>query len=203
MPFFDQIKASLPAIRRRKGLTQQATADLVGLKIRQYQNIEQTGKTTLGTLSKIADALEVNLSELMQEEKNIDMRKQKEVYRIPVVNSIPASGFVRSFEDMISEDYIYTTIKRKGLFALIVKGDSMSPRIEEGDLVVLEPHPEFHDNTIYAIIAGDSEATLKTVKKVQGGYLCIPMNQAFETLFVPDKKMIRLYKVVQIVKTIR
>lgn len=204
MAFSDTFRASLRTLRKKNSWSQEEVAQKLGISHSGYQRIEQAGTTSSKMLSKLAALYGMDIATLITfgEGKNIEMDKKKDVYKIPVVNSIPASGFVRSFEDMISEDYIYTTIKRKGLFALVVQGDSMAPRIENGDIVVLEPNPSFKDNTIYAVIAGDSEASLKTVRKTEGGYWCIPMNTKYDALFVPEDKMIRLYKVVQIVKNL-
>lgn len=134
---------------------------------------------------------------------NIDFALAREIVKVPIVNDIPASGFVRSFEDMISEDYIYTTVLRQGTFALRIKGDSMSPRYEDGDLVILYPDVFFENGKVYAIVANDSEATLKTVYREGDILRLVPSNKKFPEIKVHIKDVIRLYRVAQLVKVIQ
>jgi repressor LexA len=203
MPDYKQIGQNIKGLRKRSGLTQQQVADFLAIKLRQYQNIESKGKTSMDTLTAIAILFKATMGEIFSENPNIDMGKQRDVHRIPVVNTIPASGFVLSFDDMVAMNYIYSSVNREGIFALQVSGDSMAPRIEDGDLVVLDPEFQYKDNAIYAVVAGNSEATLKTVKRTEGGYWCVPMNTKYNALFVPEDQMIRMYKVLQIIKTVR
>lgn len=201
MDWRENVKRSLPALRQHKRMTQQEVADYLGLKIRAYQEIESTGKITLDNLVKVSDLFGVKFSDIIKEKKDVTFEAVEGLYKVPVVNKIPASGFIESYPEIVVEDFVYTSIKGvDGLVAVKVKGDSMSPRIEDGDIVVLAPDPVFEDGKVYAVIANGSEATLKTVKKIQGGYICIPQNQHFETLFVPEDKLVRLYKVVELVK---
>ena len=206
MALSDQFRQSLVDLRNKNGWTQEDMARKLGITLSGYQRIEYKGTTTQANLEKLAEIFGVPVTRLLTGEPTQTAptlsRRRRDVFQIPVVNDIPAGGFTRSFEDMIAEDYVYTTIRRPGLFALTVKGDSMSPRIENGDLVVLEPVSDFLDNQIYAVIANDSEATLKTVQRADGGYALIPTNPAYKTLFVPESKLIRLYKVVQVIRTI-
>jgi repressor LexA len=207
MTLIDRIVANLPRLRREKGFTQDQLADKADIGRRQYQRIESTGKTSMGTLEKIATALDIpssSITELTEEENRLskigtllDINKFR---AIPIVNSIPASGFTRSYDDMLVEDFTLTNLTQLGLIALRVKGDSMAPKIENGDLAIVAPDMPYENNSIYAVIAGDSEASLKTVKRVDGGFWCIPMNTAYNAIFVPEQQMIRLYKLVQVIK---
>jgi SOS-response transcriptional repressor LexA len=174
-------------------------ADALDIGLRHYQKIEQTGKTTLVTLEMIAEVLgEPLIAFFIDEGSNISAPVQ--LYRVPVVNTIPAGGFTKSFEDMIAEEFTTTDVHLPGTFALRVTGDSMSPKIEDGDLAILTPDQPFENGKVYAVIAGDSAATLKMVKRSNGGYYCIPLNAAYEPFFVPDSEMIALYKVMRVIK---
>ena len=51
MPLFEQFKASLRELRRRAGWTQEEVAQKMGIGVRGYQRIEQTGKTTATTMA--------------------------------------------------------------------------------------------------------------------------------------------------------
>lgn len=150
---------------------------------------------------KYPDAdLEFLMFGIKKEEPNIDMEMQREVFKVPVVSEIPAGGFTRSFEDLISEEHTYTTIKRPGTFALRVKGDSMKILIEPGDLVILTPDVIFENGKVYAIIAGDSEATLKRVFREDDILRLVPENKKYKETRIQIADVIKLYRVARIEK---
>ncbi len=77
----------------------------------------------------------------------------------------------------------------------------MSPEISAGDYALFVQDMQFENGKIYAVVAYDSEATLKKVYKTDGGWTLIPLNPKFQTMFVPDDKMIKMYKLVEVVRT--
>lgn len=123
-----------------------------------------------------------------------------QLFSVPLITRIPASGLTLGFEDIPVEEWVVTSVSAPNAFALRAHGDSMSPKIEDGDTVVCAPDQPFENNKIYAVVAGESEHTLKTVKKVEGGFLLVPFNQAFDTLFVPESKLVKLYKALKVEK---
>ena len=59
---------------------------------------------------------------------------------IPVLGSVAAGGLVESYQDVREEINFSEIIKRKGVFALTVNGDSMiDAYIADGDTVLMEP----------------------------------------------------------------
>lgn len=89
------------------------------------------------------------------------------------------------------------------MFALRVRGDSMSPRMEDGDIVIVSPNRDFENNRIYAVVIEGDEHTLKTVSKADGGYMLIPFNTPkYPPMFIKDKHMVKLYRVVAMQKVL-
>lgn len=196
MAYFERLKAVLPHLRERKGLTQKQVAEKLDIGVRMYQRIEQTGRATIDNIVKLGEILDATIADLTEEPSGIKL------YKVPLITRIPASGFRLGFEDVQVEDWIYTTVSAAGAFALKAHGDSMSPKIEDGDVIIVAPDQPFENNKIYAVIAGESEHTLKTVKRIEGGYLLVPFNQNYDTLFVPEPKLIKLYKALNVVKAL-
>lgn len=125
------------------------------------------------------------------------------IEKVPVLNRIPASGFITSYDDELIIDWIVTTKHRhKGIFALRVSGDSMAPKIEDGDTVLLAPGLEFINNRIYAVVTSESEHTLKLVRKEGENIICIPMNPNYNPMILHESKVLRLIRVVEINKNI-
>lgn len=124
--------------------------------------------------------------------------------RIPLVNRIPASGFVTAFDDVLIEDWVTTTqLSHKGLFALRVNGDSMAPKIEHGDVVILAPDLPFVNGQIYAVVTSDGEHTLKTVRKEGEQFICIPMNaQQYPPALLSESQIMQLIRVIEVQKNL-
>jgi repressor LexA len=90
-------------------------------------------------------------------------------------------------------------VKDPQAFALKVKGDSMAPRIENGDVVIVSPQQEPHSGDI-CVVRVNGEDTLKKVK-FEGNYLhLVPLNPEFEPLTVKKKEVNFVWKVVKLIK---
>lgn len=73
---------------------------------------------------------------------------------------------------------------RHDLRAMRVGGDSMAPLIPEGSMVVVDVNDrDFIDNRIYAVAVEEGGvemvATVKRVKKINGGFVLLPENRSY------------------------
>lgn len=80
--------------------------------------------------------------------------------RIPVIGSIACGTPILAHENV--EGYITLNPEDKADFCLLCKGDSMLPRCQNGDLVLIRKQPTVENGEIAAVRIGD-EATLKKV----------------------------------------
>ncbi len=120
--------------------------------------------------------------------------------RIPILGTINAGSLRQGFRDEDIIDWVWTTkVKNKDAFGLKVVGDSMVPMIQNGDYVLCDPAKQFISGKIYAVVAGDSEHTVKQVFKEPGGYRLQPANPDYASTFIADSDMIKLVRCVQAV----
>lgn len=120
---------------------------------------------------------------------------------IPVVEEITAGGLTLFLDQSIVGRTVTTNTKDKDLFGLKVRGDSMFPEVQEGDIVICAPHRGFVNGKIYAVTCAGGETTIKRVWKRTGGYELVPTNSEFTSTFVDDDQMCRLVRIVQIQRT--
>lgn len=66
--------------------------------------------------------------------------------------------------------------EEKNLFALRVKGDSMEPEFQEGDIIIINPHAEVLPNDFAIFKNGEEEATFKQLKKYAAQWVLHPLN---------------------------
>jgi len=95
------------------------------------------------------------------------VRKQiDERLRLPILGRVPAGVPLEAITDV--EDYLSVdeAIAKQANFALRVKGDSMTPDICEGDLVLVKHTPQAHNgDVVIALMDDDGEATVKTFRR--------------------------------------
>lgn len=80
--------------------------------------------------------------------------------RVPIIGSIACGSPILAQENI--EGYLSINPDNSADFCLICKGDSMLPRCQNGDLVLIRKQPTVENGEIAAVRIGD-EATLKKV----------------------------------------
>lgn len=95
---------------------------------------------------------------------------------IPVIGSIACGTPILAQENI--ERYISVSSLWKADFALICKGDSMSPTIQDGDLVCIRSQPNVENGQIAAVLI-DDEATLKHFYRRGDTVILHPENPRF------------------------
>ena len=84
---------------------------------------------------------------------------------IPILGSVAAGGLVETYSDINEELDFSELVKKKGIFALTVNGDSMvDAYIAHGDMVLMEPvngNDTIRNGTIVSAMVPGSGTTLK------------------------------------------
>lgn len=137
-------------------------------------------------LVRIASELEVSLHWLVTGEGEMDSvpdvpeSERLPVRWIPVLGQVPA-GFPRYTNEVILE-YLpvpSVTARHPQTFALIVQGNSMEPRLADGDRVIVCPDPSPANRAIVVALV-DGDTTVKELKITrQGGrsmHILVPAN---------------------------
>ena len=141
MTIYERIRA----LREQRGLSQQELADRLGYTSRSSITKIEKGLVDLQQtkILAFAEALGVTPAYLMGWETDrpavVNMHTS---IRIPVLGSIPAGIPLEAVEDILDWEEIPADWLAGGkeYFALRVKGDSMSPRYEDGDTLILGFH---------------------------------------------------------------
>jgi len=123
-------------------------------------------------VAKIAKALGVSVDYLLGKEEAQTERPPK-IHEVSVLGKVAAGVPISAQEDIIGS--IWTD---KECFALKVKGDSMSPRIMDGDIVLVKKQESAEDGDL-VIAEIDGEATCKVLKRSHGSVMLVPFNAAF------------------------
>lgn len=140
-------------------------------------------------LLAIAKALNVSPSWLMGYGPDQQQTTIKGVL-IKVLGSVPAGIPIEAIEDVIGYEEITEKLAETGeFFALRIQGDSMSPKIVDGDVVIVKQQPDVESGEIAIVIIDGQDATCKRVVKNGDGIMLAPTNPAYEPAHYSAEKI--------------
>lgn len=148
------------------------------------------GMPRMNKIDKICEILHIRRSDLLQERTTF--REKSESVRLPVIGTIAGGQPIEAYEDL-TDDWVDVPTDwfrgEKEFFALRVEGQSMAPRIEDGDIAIIQKTPIFESGDICAVYVNGYNATLKKVMKMtDGGLLLQPFNPAYEAkAYTPEE----------------
>ncbi len=178
--------ANAAELSRMTGLTQVAIRNYMrGIKVPNAQ-----------ALVKLARALSTTTDYILSGSPN-------RPDRIPLLTRIPGGDAVEwsdgDYPAGFGEEFIDRgDVTDSNAFALIVDGDSMSPRINSGDIVIISPNSPVTNRSIAAVAFGNGERTLKTIIFLSDGKVLLkPENEKYEPILLDQKEIIFTWKVVE------
>ncbi|MCH5213140.1 MAG: helix-turn-helix domain-containing protein [Oscillospiraceae bacterium] len=172
------ISCKLRELRKSKGITQVRLAEMLGVTQSAVTNWEK-GKSVpdYENQQKLADIYGISIDELLGREAPI---KEKGI-KIPVLGRVQAGIPVEAIEEIIDYEEISTEMSRQGeYFGLIVRGDSMSPVMTDGDTVIIKKQDDCENGDIAVILVNGNDATVKKIRKGPTGITLIPINTAYD-----------------------
>ncbi len=185
----------LKSKRKELNLTMKQVADFVGVSeatVSRWEsgNIANMGRDKIALLSQILKITPGAIAgyDLYQKELN-----KKSGIKIPVLGLVRAGIPMDAVEHIIDYEEISEEMARQGeFFALQIKGDSMEPRITEGDVVIVRKQPDVESGVIAIVLINGDEATIKKVQKFDGGINLIPSNSAYDVLTYTNEQIEKL-----------
>ncbi len=165
--------------RQALGLSYQDLADRTGMSKSTLQRYE-TGaikNIPLDKLEVLTSALGIDPVELL------DLLKQVPLYEV-------AAGPGRINSDYATETTSLLNLK-EGEFVATVRGSSMAPTLQDGDLVIIRQQGVLdHDGQIALVKINGDESTIKRVKKIkQGLYIYADNPSVFSPIVFTEQEI--------------
>lgn len=178
-----KINERIKLLRESHGLSQEELANKVGYRDRSSIAKVEAGKVDLAQskIQAFADAFNVTPAYLMglEEDVPVNALPMPDMSRVPRVGRIACGEPITAEENI--EDYDEAPQDWHADFTLLCVGDSMSPKIEDGDLVAIRKQSEVINGQIAAVRIGD-EATLKQVFLHDDYIELRPINPAYASI---------------------
>lgn len=102
---------------------------------------------------------------------------------IPVLGRVAAGIPISAIENVIGQEEITGEMAAQGeYFALKIKGDSMTPNIHDGDIVVVRQQADAEDGDIVIAIINGDDGVCKRVRHYDGSIALLADNPAYPPL---------------------
>ena len=121
-------------------------------------------------------------------------------FPIPIIGTVRAGFGAFAFEEDYGEEY--ARVKDPGsYFYLLVKGDSMEPRISDGDLALVHRQPTLENGDLGVVIFGEGEGTLKKFIRRGNTIILQPFNNVYAPQIIMGEDLEHLYIAGKVVET--
>ena len=139
------------------------------------------------------------LYEKLKDEIKKDMLLREGGIEYPVVTYVSAGPTIEFFINEATEKVAFNYHKHNGCMALRVKGDSMSPTIEDGDLVLVDSEAALFDGCIVAARLKTGEQVVKRFRRLPADLLQLtPDNLSYEPLTINKDQIDIILPVVKV-----
>lgn len=180
-------------LRKQKHITQEELGKVLDIQkaaISKYENGRAEPSTEV--LKKMSAYFGVSIDYLLgNSPAKLSAQKLGRGVRIPVLGRVVAGIPIEAVEEILDYEEITPELAATGeFFALQVKGDSMLPKLEEGDVVIVKKQADVETGDIAIVLVNGDEATIKQVKKVNGGIMLYGFNpDVYEPHFYSNQQI--------------
>lgn len=164
--------------------TRQDICSAIGVKYTTFTDwVKGNSYPRIDKIELMANYFGINKSDLVEEHSiplgGYEFTPGK--YSIPIVATVAAGEPIYSEENV--EGWIdYDKDPRGHVFACRIKGDSMSPRIQDGDIIVVDEEAGWEDGDIVLVTINGNEGTCKRVQKYADSISLISLNPTYDPM---------------------
>ncbi len=134
-------------------------------------------------IEMLANYFGVKKSDLVEQKADYNNNLPSKGVQIPVLGDVAAGIPIEAIEDIIDYEEIDEDLARRGdFFGLRIKGNSMSPRIQNGDVVIVRVQQDADSGDIVIAKVNGDDACCKKLLKHNDGITLLSFNQDYEPL---------------------
>lgn len=189
------LPSRIKQLREERGLTQIELAKILKISnttLSQYETGARVPSDDIKTA--LADYFGVSLDFLFgrtnQRTKAVESPKG---VRIPVLGDVAAGLPIEAVENIVDYEEIDQAMAASGEhFGLRLKGDSMEPRMKDGDVVIVRKQEDVKSGDVAVVLVNGDSATVKRIKKGPSGITLIPNNPVYDPMFYSSDEIEQL-----------
>ena len=175
--------------RKRRKISRKEIADFLQVHettIKRYED-GNTKKLPTDRLEKIAKYLNTSIEYLMGWEEE----EKTQGLKIHVLGTVAAGIPISAVEDILDYEEVPQSWENQGeFFALKIKGDSMEPRMESGDVVIVKQQPDANSGDTVIVLVNGDDATCKKLQKTENGIMLVSTNPNYLPMFFTNEEIV-------------
>ncbi|MCD7966567.1 MAG: helix-turn-helix domain-containing protein [Clostridiaceae bacterium] len=183
--------------REELKITQEELAIKLGYKSKTtIAKIENgTNDIVQSKVVEFANALNTTVAYLMGWDNNVGpiingTKRKCPGVTINVLGRVAAGVPIEAVEDIIDTEEISEEMASTGeFFGLQIHGDSMEPRMFEGDVVIVRQQDDAESGDVVIAMVNGDEATCKRLKKYNDGIMLISNNPKYEPMVFSNQEI--------------
>ena len=175
-------------LRQSRGLSQKQLSDMLFVNQTAVSQWERGVTTpTKETLIKLANMFNTSIDDLLGVQEN---ESHKGVL-VPILGQVIAGIPIDAVEDILGYEEISREMATQGeYFALQIKGNSMEPRMRQGDVVIVKKQSAVESGDIAVVLVNGDEATIKKFVIHDNGISLISNNESYSPMFYTKKEIV-------------
>lgn len=200
------LEKRLRQLRKENKMTQSELASLLGITQQAVGRWEGgLSSPDPDTLLRLAEVFGVSVDNLLG--RDLPTPAMRVTPYIAVTEAmVPVVGTVRAGYGQLAFEEDYGSEPAgvrdpENYFYLLVKGDSMEPRISDGDLALVRKQPQLDDGDLGVVVFGEGEGTLKKYSRRGSAVLLQPFNARYDTMVITGEDLDHLYVAGKVVET--
>ncbi len=127
-------------------------------------------------------------SDLIEDRGYLIGKKKSEAIIIPVLGRVAAGIPINAITEIEDTEEITEELAKTGnFFALKIKGDSMEPKISNGDVVIVRQQDDAETGDIVIAMVNGDDAVCKRLRKYKEGLELISTNPNYAPIYFDDE----------------
>ena len=171
------------------GINQKELSSIVGvsaptvndwMKAKKYPRIDR--------IERMANYFGIQKSDLIEDKSKLAGMPKSQGVWIPVLGRVAAGIPINMVTDIIDQEQITEEMAATGeYFALQIHGDSMEPKMSDGDVVIVRQQDDAESGEVVIATINGNDATCKRLRKYTEGIMLLSTNAAYEPMTFTNK----------------
>ena len=197
----------IKSLREKKCMTQLELAQRLGYKskssVTHIENGRDIPRAMVVTLAEILDTTPAYLMGWEDDKPNAAPLAENKIYQIPVFSSVSAGFGAYACSDIVT--YMPLFIEHEAdvpdMLCIKVTGDSMFPKIEDGDIIIVRKQDSVDSGSIAVVLVDNEEGFVKKVVYDQETIELHSINPEYAPKIFKGEEVLRV-RVVGLVKQV-
>lgn len=144
----------------------------------------------MGKVQALSDYFGINKSDLIDDKSALIGKTPSKGFTVNVLGRVAAGIPIEAITDIIDTEEISQELAKTGeFFGLQIHGDSMEPRMYEGDVVIVRQQEDAESGDIVIAMVNGYDATCKRLMKYVGGISLISLNSKYDPMMFTNQEI--------------